>query len=736
MNVQDHTIVTRIVSRSDQLARQHKHDTIVLEHVLHVCLREESVEDILDKMNVDIDEALENLSKYFTTGILQTGVVSQAQPSVWVQEAIYRAATAASMNERTLTPADLMLAMFEYGDDSYAVNVMNAAGITRLALAEALGVELPATKKSGDANKITSREDADIIIAKYAVDLNAEARESKIDPLIGRAKEVAMIVQTLARRTKSNAMLVGEPGVGKTAIAEGLAKLIVENKVPKVLSDKVVYNLDLTALMAGTRYRGDMEERIKLIVQAFEMVPEAIVFIDEIHTMVGGAQQSNDMSNLLKPALSKGKMRVIGSTTMTEFRRHFEQDRALVRRFKRIDIQEPTIEVAKEIIVGLAPRFEEYHGCKFTPEALEAAVDLSSRYLKGQLPDKAIDLIDNAGAAFRVAESTAETIGVDLIEIEAAKIAQIPTERVSEQETDRLAHLESDMRQAVFGQDAAITALADAIFVSKAGLREDNKPMGSYLFAGPTGVGKTEIARQLSNTLGVELIKFDMSEYMEAHSVSKLIGSPPGYVGFNDGNSGSGTLVNAIDEHEHCILLLDEIEKAHPQVYNLFLQVMDDGKLTSSSGKEVSFRNVILIMTTNAGAFEMSRNGIGFGKKEGGDPSEAINRLFTPEFRNRIDAIVKFDWLSEESIAKVVDKFIGQLAVKAAERKVELVVDDAARKWLAANGYDRSMGARPLGRKIAETIKTPLSRMMAIGALKTGGVAKVTVRDDQIVIDA
>ena len=568
----------------------------------------------------------------------------------------------------------------------------------------------------------------------YCVNLNRKAREGRIDPLIGREAEVQRTIQVLCRRQKNNPLLVGDPGVGKTAIAEGLARKIINSDVPEVLADSTVFALDMGALLAGTRYRGDFEERLKQVMKEIEQHKDAILFIDEIHTVIGAGATSGgamDASNLLKPALAQGTLRCIGSTTYKEYRQYFEKDRALVRRFQKIDVKEPSVADAIEILKGLKPYFEEFHKLRYTGEAVKAAVELSSRYIHDRkLPDKAIDVIDETGASQMLVPEARrkKTIGVKEIEATVASMARIPPKSVSKDDTEVLQHLEETLKRAVYGQDEAVAALASAIKLARAGLRDPEKPIGCYLFSGPTGVGKTEAARQLSVSLGLELTRFDMSEYMERHTVSRLIGAPPGYVGFDQG----GLLTDAIDQHPHSVLLLDEIEKAHPDLFNILLQIMDHGKLTDHSGKQIDFRNVILIMTTNAGARDLASAAFGFHKsKREGDDTEAIDRLFAPEFRNRLDAIVPFARLPEGVIARVVDKFILQLEAQLSDRNVTIELTDEAREWLVKNGYDEAMGARPMARVIQTQIKTPLADEVLFGRLKGGGVVKVVVTADE-----
>ena len=578
-------------------------------------------------------------------------------------------------------------------------------------------------------------ETTESALSKYCIDLNSKAVDGNIDPLIGRDLEVERCIQVLCRRRKNNPLLVGDPGVGKTAIAEGLAFKIVSKKTPIILSNTTIYSLDMGALLAGTRYRGDFEERLKAVMNELEDHPDAILFIDEIHTVIGAGATSGgamDASNLLKPSLQGGKLRCMGSTTYKEFRQHFEKDRALARRFQKIDVVEPTIDDSIKILKGLKPYFEDHHNVKYTSDAIKTAVELASRYINDRkLPDKAIDVIDEAGAAQHLLSESKRRRNIGQKEIEAvvAKIARIPPKNVSKDDAEVLRDLENKLKTVVFGQDKAISALASAIKLSRAGLREPEKPIGNYLFAGPTGVGKTEVARQLADTLGIELLRFDMSEYMEKHAVSRLIGAPPGYVGFDQG----GMLTDGIDQNPHCVLLLDEIEKAHPDVFNILLQVMDYGKLTDHNGRSVDFRNVIMIMTTNAGAAEQAKAAIGFGKSLREDEDTiAIERLFSPEFRNRLDSIISFSALSKEIIVQVVDKFVVQLEAQLMDRNVAIELSKTAAEWLGDKGYDNRMGARPLARVIQEEIKKPLAEELLFGKLSKGGLVKVGIKDGKI----
>ena len=742
------------VYRAQALAAIKGHEYVTLEHLLIALVEQPEVISTIQSLNVDPVIIAEEINAYLDTDAFQV-TNSPPRPTSTLDELITRAVAITLMSSRgKATPNDLLLQLVQMPhEDSFAVTILLKNGITPLELKKLFSHGT--TKKSANSansrmeggmepspqTQMNSREEAEAFIEQYALNLNKQATESKIDPLIGRSSEVDAIIQISARRTKNNTVLVGEPGVGKTAIAEGLALKIVRNEVPEAIAASTVYSLDIGNLVAGTRFRGDFEERMKQVIKAAEMIPDSILFIDEIHTVMGagsGTQGSLDVANLLKPALAKGTLRCIGSTTLEEFRKHFEKDRALLRRFKKVDVLEPSVEDSKLILKGLRTYYEDFHSVKFSDEALDAAVDLTSRYVTNAfLPDKAIDVIDNAGARQRVSspENRKIEIGVEDIEVEVAKVAHIPAQTVAEDESVKLIRLEQDLQTSVIGQDSALLELTDAVYMSRAGLRETNKPSGSYLFTGPTGVGKTEAARTLAKTLGVPLLKYDMSEYMEKHSVSKLIGAPPGYVGYGEGNAGSGKLINDIDTSPYAVLLLDEIEKAHPDVFNILLQVMDDGKLSSSTGKTVSFRNIILIMTSNAGASELAKNRIGFGSADniGGD-EPIIKKMFTPEFRNRLDAIVKFDRLKPEHMLIIVDKFIAQLSAQTADRNVILDMDAEARQWLATHGYDKEMGARPLLRVITDNIKKPLSRLMVTGSLSKGGTAKVRVSDDKLLI--
>jgi ATP-dependent Clp protease ATP-binding subunit ClpA len=750
--------IVRAIYRAVDMAKAHNHEAVTLEHLLASLIEESDVQECLIALAVNRDLIAEQMALFMEGGFVGTGSGEPATTQSF-EEVVTRAIAVGTMSRDTggkPMPVHILAQLAQAPiNDSFAINSLRQAGLDSLALKRflshgqdtATGGGNPMgggmDEMMGGTKEVNTLDDALSLLAKYTTNLNEAAAEGTIDPLIGREEEVASIIQIVARRTKNNVALIGEPGVGKTAIAEGLARKILDNEVPDAISDAEVFSLDVGSLVAGTRFRGDLEERMKQVLKALTFIEHPILFIDEIHTIMGtgsGNQGSLDIANLLKPALAKGTLRCIGSTTYEEYRKHFEKDRALLRRFKRVDVREPDVETAKLILRGLKPNYEEYHNVTFTDAAIDAAVDLTNRYITNALlPDKAIDIIDNAGARQRVANEADRLTVIDVpqIEFEVSKVAKIPEQAVKEDEIDRLARLEEDLRSAVFGQDEALAALSDAVFVSRSGLRDTNKPAGCFLFAGPTGVGKTEAARQLATTLGVPLLKFDMSEYMEKHSVAKLIGSPPGYVGYGDGGSGSGKLVNDIESNPYSVLLLDEMEKAHPDVFNIFLQVMDDGKLTNSAGKAVDFRNVIVIMTTNAGARELAKNQIGFAggqQKIGGDPTAEINRTFSPEFRNRLDTSVQFSRLAPEDIERVVDKFLATLSIQAADRNVAIEVTEEAKKLLAKLGFDHDMGARPLARAINENVKKPLSRLMVIGSLRTGGTAYVGVRDGKVVV--
>ena len=731
-----------------EAASSRRHEYATLEHLLLALIDDEHAGEVMSACGVDLGELKTTVAHYLDTelGALKVEAATDPSPTSGFQRVVQRAILHVQSSGRDeVTGANVLVALFSERE-SYAVYFLQQQDMSRLDAVSFIshGVgkgtaspEVTSAKSAGDEEK---KEKADTgkkgesALKQFTVDLNEKAKNGKVDPLIGRGPEVDRTVQILCRRSKNNPLYVGDPGVGKTAIAEGLARKIVEGDVPEVLLPAVIYSLDMGALLAGTRYRGDFEERLKQVVNELEKLPHAILFIDEIHTVIGAGATSGgamDASNLLKPALSGGTIRCIGSTTYKEFRNHFEKDRALLRRFQKIDVNEPTIEDTIKILSGLRSAFESHHAVKYTPDAIKSAVELSARYINDRkLPDKAIDVIDEVGAMQMLVAPSKRKKTITPKEIEAviATMARIPPKSVSTDDKKVLEHLETDLKRVVFGQNDAITKLASAIKLSRAGLRDPEKPIGNYLFTGPTGVGKTEVAKQLSSILGIPLQRFDMSEYMERHSVSRLIGAPPGYVGFDQG----GLLTDAVDQNPHCVLLLDEIEKAHPDLYNILLQVMDNGRLTDQHGKTVDFRNVILIMTTNAGAADMARETLGFGNltREGED-EQAVQKMFSPEFRNRLDAIVPFGYLPPEVVARVVDKFILQLELQLADRDVHIKLDDEARKWLTEKGYDKLYGARPMGRLIQEKIKQPLAEELLFGKLVHGGEVTVKIRDGQ-----
>ena len=743
-----------VLHKALSLANERRHEYATLEHLLLGLTEERDAVAVMRACGVDIDLLRRNLFDYLDGELssLVMAAPSDAKPTAGFQRVIQRAVIhVQSSGREEVTGANILVAIFAERE-SYAAYFLQEQDMTRYDAVNYIShgiAKRPATPDSaemdededeaagneavGGKGSNTPRKKGEALEA-YCVNLNKKAAEGKIDPLIGREAEVKRTIQVLCRRQKNNPLLVGEPGVGKTAIAEGLALKITRDEVPSVLAGATVFSLDMGLLLAGTRYRGDFEERLKQVVKDIESHKNAILFIDEIHTVIGAGATSGgamDASNLLKPALAQGTLRCIGSTTYKEFRQFFEKDRALLRRFQKIDVNEPSIPDAIEILKGLKPYYEDYHGLKYSNDAIKAAVELSARYIHDRkLPDKAIDVIDESGAAqMLVADNKRKrTIGVSEIEATVSTMARIPPKTVSKNDSEVLQSLETTLKRVVYGQDQAISALTSAIKLARAGLRDPEKPIGCYLFAGPTGVGKTEVARQLASSLGVEIKRFDMSEYMERHAISRLIGAPPGYVGFDQG----GLLTDAVDQHPHCVLLLDEIEKAHPDLFNILLQVMDHGKLTDHHGKTVDFRNVILIMTTNAGAADLAKAAFGFTRtKREGDDQEAINRLFAPEFRNRLDQIISFSQLPKEVVGKVVDKFVLQLEAQLADRNVTIELSDEARVWLVDHGYDETMGARPMARLIQSAIKQPLADELLFGKLKQGGGVRVVVEDEE-----
>src|SRR6195256_3193146 len=731
--------------RAFGLAGERRHEYATLEHLLLAMTEDDDAVPVLKACGVDIDRLRHDLETFIDNrlkGII-TQNPSEPLPTAGFQRVVQRAAVhVQSSGRKEVTGANVLVALFSERD-SHAVSFLENQGMTRLDAVDYISHGKAKVPGRARARRVSGSEEenggegsakqGNEALGAYCVDLNQKAREGRVDPLIGREHEVERTIQVLCRRTKNNPLYVGEPGVGKTAIAEGLARKIVEGDVPDVLKESVIYALDMGALLAGTRYRGDFEERLKAVLSELKKKPNSVLFIDEIHTIIGAGATSGgsmDASNLLKPSLQSGELRCIGSTTYKEYRNYFEKDRALVRRFQKIDVPEPSMLDAIEIMKGLKPVYEKHHHVSYTDDAIKAAVELSARYIHDRkLPDKAIDVIDEVGAAQMLVapDMRKSTIEVTDIEEIVAKIARIPPKSVSKDDTEMLRNIDRDLKTVVFGQEKAIDQLSAAIKLARAGLRSPEKPIGSYLLAGPTGVGKTEVARQLAKLMGVELIRFQMSEYMERHSVSRLIGAPPGYVGFDQG----GLLTDAINQHPHCVLLLDEIEKAHPDLFNILLQVMDYGKLTDHNGKSVDFRNVILIMTTNAGASQMAKPAIGFGREgRTGEDTEAIERMFSPEFRNRLDAVITFSTLVPEVVAKVVDKFVMQLEEQLADRNVAIELDTSARDWLAVKGYDPLFGARPLARVIQEHIKKPLAEELLFGKLAKGGTVRVYAEKD------
>jgi ATP-dependent Clp protease ATP-binding subunit ClpA len=732
------------------LANARRHELATLEHLLLALIDEPDAARVMKACSVNLDDLKKTLVDFIDDDLstLITEVEgSEAVPTAAFQRVIQRAAIHVQSSGRNeVTGANVLVAIFAERE-SNAAYFLQEQDMTRYDAVNFIAHGVAKDPSYGESRPVSGAEDAqetpkaeageakESALSKYCVDLNVKARKGDVDPLIGREAEVERAIQVLCRRRKNNPLLVGDPGVGKTAIAEGLAWKIVQGETPDILASATIYSLDMGALLAGTRYRGDFEERLKAVVKELEDHPDAILFIDEIHTVIGAGATSGgamDASNLLKPALQGGKLRCMGSTTYKEFRQHFEKDRALSRRFQKIDVNEPSVEDSIKILLGLKPYFEEHHGLSYTREAIKSAVELAARYIHDRkLPDKAIDVIDEAGAAQHLLPESKrrKTITPKEIEVVVAKIARIPPKNVSKDDAETLRDLEKTLKRVVFGQDRAVEALCSAIKLARAGLREPEKPIGNYLFAGPTGVGKTEVAKQLAASLGVELLRFDMSEYMEKHAVSRLIGAPPGYVGFDQG----GMLTDGVDQHPHCVLLLDEIEKAHPDVYNILLQVMDHGKLTDHNGRQVDFRNVILILTTNAGASDMAKAAIGFGReRRTGEDTAAIERIFTPEFRNRLDAVISFAPLAKETILQVVEKFVLQLEAQLLDRGVHIELTPEAAAWLGDKGYDDKMGARPLGRVIQEHIKKPLAEELLFGRLIKGGIVRVVLKDDAI----
>lgn len=745
------------INRCYEVAAEQRYQIITTEHLLRALLTNEEAIEVLEHVNADIEKLKKDLDRHIENNTpCFSGPRSKdekAVPSLSFQRVLQRAVFQVSSNNNKnedVKACNVLIALYHEAE-SFAVYLLKDQNIQRIDVVNyvAHGIPRPNSKDSrleeasvfralrteGDTEQETEEE---LALEKYARNLNEAAKAGQIDPLIGRDYEVERLLQILSRRRKNNPLLVGESGVGKTAIAEGLAKRIVDKQVPVQVSESIIFALDLGSLLAGTRYRGDFEERFKLVLKQLTDMDNAILFIDEIHTVIGAGAASGgvmDASNLLKPILTSGKIKCIGSTTYKEYRGIFEQDHALARRFLKIDVPEPSVEDTVKILKGLKPRYEDHHEIRYTDRAIKAAADLASKYLSDRfLPDKAIDVVDEAGAASRLMSKSKrkKVIGAPDIEQIVAKIARIPSTRVTVTDKVALKDLEKDLKLVVFGQDKAIATLASAIRLSRAGLKDEEKPVGSFLFAGPTGVGKTEVCRQLAKTMGIELLRFDMSEYMERHTVSRLIGAPPGYVGFDQG----GLMTEAITKHPHSVLLLDEVEKAHPDVFNILLQVMDHGTLTDNNGRKADFRNVVLVMTTNAGAMDASRPSIGFSEQDHSiDALATINKMFTPEFRNRLDAIIQFNALDMKVIQLIVGKFIDELQGQLDQKKVEIYFDESAKEWLAINGYDEKMGARPMQRLIQEKVKRDLAEAILFGDLADGGgIARVSVKDEQLFV--
>lgn len=730
-------------------ARDKRHEYMTVEHLLLALLDNRDAAEVLLACGADFNRLRNQLNQFIeeTTPLLPDNIPNaETQPTLGFQRVLQRAVFhVQSSGKSDVSGANVLVAIFSE-QESHAAFVLQQQGIERVDVVNFISHGISRVGDMRENEQTNEEETAEnegsgqgkSALSQYAVNLNQQAAQGRIDPLVGRDQEVERVVQILSRRRKNNPLLVGEAGVGKTAIAEGLAKLIIENAVPDIISDSVVYSLDLGALLAGTKYRGDFEKRLKTLLNEIRQKPKAILFIDEIHTIIGAGAASGgsmDASNLLKPLLSSGEIRCIGSTTFQEFRGIFEKDRALARRFQKVDVLEPSVADTYQILKGLKSRFEEHHELEYTDAALKAAAELADRYINDKhMPDKAIDVIDESGAYQRLQKPENRKKVVDVPEVEAvvAKIARIPPKSVSASDKDLLKKLDTNLKMVVLGQDEAIDTLAAAIKLSRAGLKEPNKPVGSFLFAGPTGVGKTEVTAQLARIMGIELVRFDMSEYMERHTVSRLIGAPPGYVGFDQG----GLLTEAITKSPHCVLLLDEIEKAHPEVFNILLQVMDNGTLTDNNGRKADFRNVVVVMTTNAGAEAMTRPSIGFTHQDHStDGMEALKRLFTPEFRNRLDAVIQFKSLDTEVIKGVVDKFLTELQAQLDEKQVVLNVSESARDWLAEHGYDEKMGARPMRRLIQEKIKKPLAEMILFGELsEKGGEVHITAEEGEITL--
>ncbi len=738
------------LNQSFRWAAEQRHEYMTVEHLLLALADNPSAAGVLRACGAHLDGLRDQVKTFIneTIPLIPEGEERETQPTLGFQRVLQRAVyQVQSSEQKEVSGINVLVALFAE-QESQAIYILASQGITRLDVVNYIShgisrIGEPEEEQHDDFGDEVIEEQQDeekksSALEKYAVNLNEEAIQGRIDPLIGRAAEVERSVQILCRRSKNNPLLVGEAGVGKTAIAEGMAKMIVDGEVPEILSDALIYSLDLGALVAGTKYRGDFEKRLKAVLSELKQQQHVILFIDEIHTIIGAGAASGgamDASNLIKPALASGALRCIGSTTYQEYRGIFEKDRALARRFQKIDVTEPSVSETIDILRGLKSRYEEHHGVTYTSKALTAAAELSDRYINDRhLPDKAIDVIDEAGAFTRLKPEgkRKKRIGVQDIEALVAKMARIPARKVSASDHDTLKNLRKSLGAVIYGQEDAIETLSSAIIMNRSGLSAEEKPVGSFLFTGPTGVGKTEVTRQLARIMGIELIRFDMSEYMEAHTVSRLIGAPPGYVGYDQG----GLLTEEINKHPHCVLLLDEIEKAHPDVFNLLLQVMDHGTLTDNNGRKADFRNVVLVMTSNAGASDMSRASIGFTKQDhSSDGMEAIKKQFTPEFRNRLDAIVQFNPLNGDAVARVVDKFLFEVEQLLSEKGVELLIEQPVREWLAEAGYDPKMGARPMARLIQDQIKKPLAEELLFGKLASGGNVRISRRDGELKID-
>lgn len=727
------------LERALTAAGERQHEYATLEHLLLALTEDEDAVEVMSACKVNIPDLKQALEQYIDedlSSLITDTPSGRVQPTAAFQRVVQRAVLHVESSGRDeVSGANILISIFSERE-SHATYFLQEQDMTRYdavnyvshGVSKVPGQARPSTPRGAEAEEAPTNAPQSEALDAYCVNLNEKAKQGKIDPLIGRQLEIERCIEVLCRRSKNNPILVGDPGVGKTAIAEGLARMIVNGEVPEILDEAVIWALDMGALLAGTRYRGDFEERLKAVMKEIGELDKGILFIDEIHTIIGAGATSGgamDASNLLKPALQNGEVRCMGSTTFKEYKQHFEKDRALSRRFRKIDVVEPNVEDAVKILTGLKSTFEDFHGLRYTNDAIRAAVELSSRYMTDRkLPDSAIDVIDEAGATqWLVPESKRrKTIGVKEVEAIVAKIARIPPKQVSKDDAQAIKSLETDLKRVVYGQEDAIDALSSAIKLSRAGLREPNKPIGSYLFTGPTGVGKTEVTRQLASILGVELHRFDMSEYMERHSISRLIGAPPGYVGYDEG----GLLTDAVMQHPHSVVLLDEIEKAHPDLFNILLQVMDNGTLTDAVGRKVDFRNVILVMTTNAGASDAAKNSIGFGRgRKDDEQEEALKRLFTPEFRNRLDSVITFGGLTPEIIERVVEKFVLQLEIQLADRNVTIELAAGARDWLAKRGFDAEFGARPLARVISEHVKKPMAEELLFGKLAKGGTVKI-----------